>query len=218
MRHIVCLFIIATLAAGCGDNSGPVERPIELNGSDLQIQWAIERNQELACDGAEVAGGGIAGEANLSPFGNVTLAMTAAWDVGARNADPTQAEFSPEGPAGGPFAPIFGPAGHPYQFQFNPASGACGGGPVAVGDLVLTTENGVRIDAVVTGGETHRLDFTMEGDGVEMFAVVRIEGGTGRYQVATGSFVLHTISRFDFGAMQFVLDLVEILPGGTVVF
>jgi hypothetical protein len=218
MTRAACLFIIATFAAACGDSTGPIERPIEMNGSDLQLEWAIERNQELACGGDEVAGGGISGEADLSPFGNVTIGMTAAWDIGARNADPTQAEFSPEGPAGGPFAPIFGPAGHPYQFNFNPASGECGGGPVATGELVLTTEDGAEIRAVVTGGETHRLDFVMEGDGVELFAIVSIVGGSGRYRDATGSLVLHTISRFDFDAMQFVVDLAEVLPGGTVTF
>jgi hypothetical protein len=218
MRRTVSLFLIATFAAACDSSTAPVERPIELIGSDLQIQWAIERSQELACEGEEVAGGAITGEMDLSPFGDVTVEMTAAWDIGARIADPTQAEFSPEGPAGGPFAPIFGPEGYPYQFNFNPASGACGGGPIATGDLVLTTEDGAEIRGLVTGGETHRLDFVMEGDGVELFAIVSIGGGSGRYRNATGSLVLHTISRFDFDAMQFVIDLAEVLPGGTVTF
>lgn len=220
MRNTLCLLLIAAYTTGCGSDSvtGPEERAVELNGSNLQIQWAIDRNQELACGGSEVAGGGISGVADMSPFGSVTLEMTSAWDIGARTADPSQAEFSPQGPAGGPFAPILGPNGHPYQFQFNPMTGECGNGPVATGNLVMTGGDGAQITGVVTGGEIHRLDFVMEGDGIETFAIIGIVGGTGRYQEATGSFVLHTITRFDFAQMQFVLDSAEVLAGGTVAF
>jgi len=58
----------------------------------------------------------------------------------------------------------------------------------------------------------------MPGDGVESFVEVGIDGGTGAFEKASGSFTMHTIIRFDPGQGKFVADLAEILPGGTVKF
>jgi hypothetical protein len=51
---------------------------------------------------------------------------------------------------------------------------------------------------------------------VETFVIVAITGGTGRFADATGSFTMHTIIRFDMRLGAFVIDLAEMLPGGTI--
>lgn len=165
-----------------------------------------------------MAGGEVNGEATFEGIGRLALEMSAAWDIGAANPDPDAAEFEPEGPAGGPFAPVLGQDRYPYQFQANPFTGACEPVVAATGELDLVAEDGDRIFGLVTGGETHRLDFSMEGDGIETFTVIQFNGGTGRFTGATGSFVVHMIVRFDPAQERFVTDLAEVLPGGTIRF
>ena len=68
----------------------------------------------------------------------------------------------------------------------------------------------------MTGGETHRLDVNMQGDGIEAFVEIEFEGGTGDFAGARGSAVLHLITHVDPALMQFVIDEVEVLSGGTI--
>ncbi|MGD2071584.1 MAG: hypothetical protein PVI57_23165, partial [Gemmatimonadota bacterium] len=69
----------------------------------------------------------------------------------------------------------------------------------------------------ITGGEAHRLDFILPGDGVESFLEVTVTGGTGQFASATGSFVAHVIVRF-MPTLRFDITLAEILPGGTLYY
>jgi hypothetical protein len=209
--------ILALLATGCPD-SGPETRALEMSAPDLVLEWGITRDHELACGGDEMAGGALRGEATFAGLGRLSLEGSAAWNIGARIADPSQAEFEPEGPAGGPFAPVLGPGHYPLQFGFDPATGQCGSGVAATGDFGLTDPDGAAVFGRVMGGETHRLDFVEEGDGIETFVVVEFDGGTGRFVGASGSVVLHTIARFDFDQQRFVIDLARVLPGGTLRF
>jgi hypothetical protein len=243
MKPFLIASLLVTLAVGCSEitetvrpdlsleaateatplaaKKGPdsVERPFKLSRSELSLDWGIERDWELACGGDEVAGGESSGFGNFTHLGRTEIHMSAAWDIGARIADPDQAEFTPVSPAaGGPFAPVFGPDDYPYQFEFNPFTGLCEQVVAATGVLLLTAANGDEVHGVVTGGETHRLDFIREGDGIETFAIVSIDGGTGRFADASGSFVVHTITRFDFDRMEFVIDLAEVLPGGKIAY
>lgn len=211
--------------------SNPVERPFKMNRSNLSLDWGIEGAQEVACqialgaatspeDAEEIAGGEISGSANLTHLGLAEVHLSAAWDVGNLLAEP---EFDPVSPAaGGPAAPVLGPDDYPYTFHVNPFEPplppSCETVVTATGELLLTAANGDELHGSVLGGETHRLDFIQEGDGVETFAIIEADGGTGRFADATGSFVVHTITRFDFDAQQFVIDLAEFLPGGTIVY
>jgi hypothetical protein len=61
----------------------------------------------------------------------------------------------------------------------------------------------------------HKLDFIVDGDGVESFAEVAVTGGTGRFAAATGAFVVHTIARIQ-PTLNFAITLAEVLPGGTI--
>jgi hypothetical protein len=218
-----------TLPAKKGGTS--VERPFKLSRSALSLDWGVERDAEVGCqlalglvtdpdDAVHMAGGAISGIGNFTHLGRSTIEMSAAWDIGQANPNPDDAMFSPVGPAGGPFAPVLGPDGYPYDFHVNPFvfPPTCGQLVTATGDLTLTSASGHQVFGAVVGGETHRLDFIQEGDGIETFAIVEIEGGTGRFADASGSFVIHTISRFDFDALEFVIDLAEVLPGGTIAY
>lgn len=243
MKQFIIGLLLVTLAIGCNEIAEPVgpelsleaaneattlaakkgppsvERPFKLSRSELSLDWGIERDWELACGGDEVAGGESSGFGNFTHLGRAKIHVSAAWDIGARIADPSQAEFTPVSPAAaGPFAPVFGPEDHPYQFAFNPFTGECEQAVVATGEVRLTSANGDEVHGVVTGGETHRLDFIREGDGIETFAIISIAGGTGRFADASGSFVVHTITRFDFARMEFVVELTEVLPGGTIAY
>jgi hypothetical protein len=190
-------------------------RPFRMSRSDFALDWAITRDHELLCGGDEIAGGAISGYANFTHLGRTELTITAAWDIG-NQIDPADVRFVPTGPAGGPVAPVLGPDEYPYAFRFDPYTGQCAETVAATGRLLLTAASGDRLHARVVGGETHRLDFVLEGDGIETFAITRIEGGTGRFANATGAFITHTITRFDFATQRFVIDLAEVLPGGTI--
>lgn len=214
----IAILALVLVLTGCKDSGpeAPETRPFQITDHDIALAWVLTRDHELACEAPEMAGGAITGEATFGAIGPFVLEMSVAWDIGARIADPGAAEFEPEGPAGGPFAPVLGETGHPYEFQANPFTGECGAVVSATGELELTAEDGDRIFGVVTGGETHRLDFVAEGDGIENFTIVRVDGGTGTFHGASGSFVVHVITHFSFSEGSFVIDLVEILPGGEI--
>lgn len=237
MKRFCLVSILALLAVSCADSTNPLEvgpdghllgsdelvaqrgkdaaRPLKMSNPDFEPVWAIPRDQELACGGDEIAGGEIEGTANFTHLGRTTLSMTAAWDIG--NLLPS-AEFTPVGPAGGPVAPVLGPDDYPYAFHVNPFTGTCESVVSATGELTLTAANGDMVFGRAVGGETHRLDFVVPGDGTETFAIIEITGGTGRFEGASGEFITHTIVRFDFEAMHFVIDFVEMLPGATIVY
>ena len=217
-RRLLPFVLLAVVAAACAPGEGPQTLDFEMTGHDLELVWAITRDQELPCGGAEMAGGALAGNATFAGLGTMDVDFTAAWDIAARVADPTQAEYEPEGPAGGPFAPVLGTTDYPYDFEYDPFTDTCDPVVSATGDVTFTAADGDELLGVVTGGETHRLDFVVEGDGIETFATVDFAGGTGTFENASGSFTVHTIARFDVTSMAFVIDLAEVLPGGTLTY
>jgi hypothetical protein len=155
----------------------------------------------------------VGGKGNFSHLGQSSVNVSAAWDVG--HLIQTPARYSPVGPAGGPVAPVLGQNDYPYAFNYDPIAKACGQTVSATGKVILTASNGDRLFGDITGGEAHRLDFILNGDGVETFAEVQVSGGTGRFANATGEFVVHTIARI-LPTLRFAITLAEILPGGTV--
>jgi hypothetical protein len=213
----LALFVVIVTGCSSSTDRDPVTVPVELTEASLALDWGVTREQELACGGSEVGGGAVSGTGVFTDIGQLSIELSSVWDIG-NLLDPAEVSFEPQGPAGGPVAPVFGLGEYPYDFQFNPLAGQCGAGVSATGELLLTAQNGDRMFGLITGGETHRLDFVLEGDGIETFATVELDGGTGRFDKATGSFVVHTITRFDLVAGVFVIDLAEVLPGGTIAF
>jgi hypothetical protein len=217
---LVLLFLASIFPHTAQAGNHPVDRPLKMTRGDLQLDWAIDRAHELACGGSEIAGGHSSGQGNFTHLGESMIEVSAAWDIG-NLLDPDDAQFaptSPARPAGGPVAPVLGTGAYPYEFHFNPFTGECGPAVTATGDVTIVAANGDKVFGAITGGETFRLDFVEPGDGVETFATVTITGGTGRLDGATGSFVTHTITRFDADAAKFVIDLAEVLPGGTIAY
>jgi hypothetical protein len=194
---------------------GADARPLKLNHSGLEPVWTVSKDQELACGGTAVAGGLVGGRASFTHLGASWVDVSAAWDVA--NLIATPARYQPVGPAGGPVAPVLGASGYPYAFHHDPETGDCQQTVSATGEVVLTAANGDRLHGSITGGEAHRMDFILPGDGVETFAEVTVTGGTGRFADATGSFVVHTIARIT-PTLRFAITLAEIMPGGTLGF
>jgi hypothetical protein len=193
----------------------PVARPFKMSRSELKLEWGIVAQQEQFCTGNRIAGGSTIGKGNFTHLGLTDIEMSAAWDIDRLISDP---QFVPEGPAGGPVATVLSGSEYPYHFMFNPFTQQCEPAVSATGNLVLTAANGDKLFGKVASGETHRLDFLVEGDGIENFSVIVVVGGTGKFEGATGSFVIHTISRFDPVIGGFVIDLAEVLPGGTIAY
>ena len=201
--------ISAAIVGGAG------ARPLKLNHHGVSLNWGITKAQEEACGAPPVAGAEAGGGANFTHLGITTTAFSAAWDIGHLLTTPAQ--FTPVGPASGPVAPVLGQNAYPYAFKHNPATGGCGGGVSATGKVVITAADGDKVFGDIVGGETHKLDFIVDGDGVEVFAQTVVTGGTGRFANATGSFVLHTIGRLG-SSLKFDITMVEVLPGGTLGF
>jgi hypothetical protein len=199
--------ITAVLAPGAD------ARPLKLNHSGLVPIWTVSKDQELSCGGSAVAGGEVGGGANFTHFGASWVNVSAAWDIG--NLITTPPQYQAVGPAGGPVAPVIGTSGYPYAFHYDPATGSCQQTVSATGNVEVTAANGDRLFGEITGGEAHRLDFILPGDGVETFAEVAVTGGTGRFSDAGGSFVVHTIARIQ-PTLNFAITLAEIMPGGTI--
>lgn len=218
VRTLLPIVLLAFAAASCAPGGGPTSQAFGMSAPNVELVWAITRDQELPCGGAEMAGGALAGSATFTDLGVMDIDFDAAWDIAAAEPNPDLAEFEPEGPAGGPFAPVLGPDEHPYAFEYDPFTDTCAPVVTATGDVTFTADDGDELRGVVTGGETHRLDFVFVGDGIETFATVDFAGGTGRFANASGSFTVHTIARFDATAMAFVMDLVEVLPGGALTY
>jgi hypothetical protein len=192
---------------------GSDARPLTLNHHALALNWGITKSQEQGCGGSAIAGGDLGGSAAFSQLGNSSVSVSAAWDIG--HLITGAARFTPKGPASGPVAPVLGQSAYPYAFHYDPSNGQCHGGYVATGKVVLVAANGDRVTGDITGGETHKLDFIIDGDGVETFATVVVTGGTGRFADATGSFIVHSIARLR-PSLSFALTFAELLPGGTL--
>jgi len=191
-------------------------RPLALNHQDLEVPWAVAGAQEAKCEptGAKITGAMISGKGNFSHLGQTTVSTSLAWDIG-HLLSPGTAKYKPVGPASGPVAPVFGPARYPYAFHYDPIHGVCGNAVTATGKVVLTAANGDQVFGNVVGGETHKLDFIIDGDGGETFAEVTVTGGTGRFEDATGSFTMHAIARLG-PTLTFHVTFAEVLPGGTL--
>ncbi len=219
--HVVATFaLLGLLLVACQTEPAAETRPFEMTDADIQLDWGITIFQEEPCSGDAMAGGEISGTGTFGALGPLSVGMTSAWNIDEL-LDPADVRYEPVSPnAAGPVAPVLGQDDYPHAFQFDPFDDVClepGESVVSAnGDAVFATADGDQLYALVTGGETHRLDFVMEGDGIETFAEVEFAGGTGRFAGATGSFVVHTIFRFDFPTEAFVLELAEVLPGGTV--
>jgi hypothetical protein len=217
VRNLTALATLVFLAlvglVGPAAGASPEPRPFTLSQADLQIGWGVTKAQEIACGAPGIAGGSTVGEAVFAHLGRASVEVSAAWDIDHLISDP---QYHPVGPAGGPVAPVLGPGDYPYAFHFDPKTGQCGSGPTATGQIRITAANGDEVDGRVTGGETFRLDFSFPGDGVETFLEVEITGGTGRFAEASGSFVAHTITRFNPVSGASSVDLAELLPGGTI--
>ena len=215
--------VTGVLLIGCPllDGSGRRTRPFEMTDSDVGLAWAVTIFVEEPCGGPDIAGGELTGEATFTGgLDRAELTMSSAWDVG-NLLDDADKEFEPVSPeVAGPAAPVLGVNDYPHAFEFNPFTGACledGEDPaVATGDITFVASDGSELYGNVVGGETYRLDFVTEGDGIETFNVVEFDGGTDRFSEATGSFTVHSIFRFDHVDEEFVLELVEVLPGGTI--
>jgi hypothetical protein len=192
-----------------------VERPLKMNRANLSLEWGVVADQEQFCIGNRIAGGSTVGMGNFTHLGLTKMEMSAAWDIDRLIDNP---QFVPQGPAGGPVATVLSGNEYPYHFGFNPITQECGTAVVATGELVLTAANGDKVFGEVVSGETHRLDFLAEGDGIENFTIIEIVGGTGRFQDASGSFIIHTIIRLDLAVGGFVFDLAEVLPGGIIAY
>jgi hypothetical protein len=188
-------------------------RPVKLNHHALVPIWTVSKDQELACGGPAVAGGLVGGSGEFTHLGQSGVEVSVAWNVG--NLIQTPARYKPVGPAGGPVAPVLGQNSYPYAFHRNPNTGICSTGFSATGKVVLSAASGDRVFGNVVGGEAHRLDFLINGDGVESFIEVAVTGGTGRFAGAQGSFVVHSIARLT-PTLKFAVTLAEILPGGTL--
>jgi hypothetical protein len=223
---LACLILVS----GCGDDGSDIPalgvesitavlarssdaRPLKLNHQRLTPIWTVSRDQELSCAGVAVAGGQVGGKGNFTQLGESSVDVSAAWNVG--NLIQTTAQYQPVGPAGGPVAPVLGQSEYPYAFSYDPEAGECGQAVEATGKVILTAANGDQVFGDITGGEAHRLDFILNGDGVETFAEVSVTGGTGRFADATGEFVVHTIARM-LPTFRFAITLAEILPGATL--
>jgi hypothetical protein len=193
----------------------PASRAIDMKKTDLQLRWGIIAAQEEACGGGKIAGGEAHGTGNVTHLGRATISVSAAWDI---NRLITSPQFVPVGPAGGPVATVLGRGEYPHAFQANPFSLTCGSSVAATGRVVMTAANGDQVIGEIVGGETHRLDFLLPGDGIETFAHVDIVGGTGRFANARGSIVSHTMSRFFPSFGTFLVVIAELLPGGTVTY
>jgi len=190
-------------------------RSLTLNHHALALNWGITKSQEEGCGGTAIAGGDLGGSAVFSHLGYSSVSVSAAWDIG--HLITGSARFKPQGPASGPVAPVLGQSKYPYNFHYDPANNKCGAGHVATGKVVLVAANGDQVRGDITGGETHKLDFIVDGDGVETFATVTVTDGTGRFAGATGSFVVHSIARLQ-PSLTFAITFAELLPGATLGF
>jgi hypothetical protein len=186
---------------------------LRLNHAELDLLWGVTGGQEQGCGGGKIAGGEVGGHGSFSSLGHSQVSVSAAWDIG--HLLPGPHHFSPVGPASGPVAPVLGHGQYPYAFHFDPASGGCGVGPTATGKLTLVAANGDEVFGEIVGGEAFKLHYIIDGDGVETFAIIDVTGGTGRFDHATGSFVVHDVAQLR-PTGKFGLNLVEVLPGGTL--
>jgi len=116
---------------------------------DFQVEWAVDRDHEVACGGSAIAGGLLTGDAVFSDLGESQVEASAAWNVGNLK---DSAEQQPVGPAGGPVAPVLAPGEYPHAFAFDPRIADCGSGLSATGTVRITVEDGDQIHGTVRAG------------------------------------------------------------------
>jgi hypothetical protein len=208
------LILISATACGSDDTTSP-PGVLELNNQHLEPVWTVSKDQEIGCGGTGVAGGQVGGTGDFSALGESTVDVSAAWDIS--NLIQSTPEFTPVGPASGPVAPVIGQSGYPYAFHYDPETSSCKQNVQATGKVILTAANGDRLYGDITGGEAHKLDFIIDGDGVESFARTTVTGGTGQFAGASGSFTVHLIARM-LPTLKFSITLAEILPGSTLYY
>ena len=222
LRALFALVAVALFAAACqtDETDGPTTRTFEMTDPEVAMTWVVTAPMEEACGAPRVAGGEIEGAADFGDLGRLDVVMSAAWDIGEANPNADESAYDPESPhTGGPFAPVLSGDDYPYAFVASPfPSVECGPSETASGELELASAGGDTIAGAVTGGETHRLDVNIEGDGIETFVEIEFTGGTGAFAGATGSAVLHLITHVDPAEGQFVIDAVGVLEGGTVTY
>ncbi len=224
LRMLVALLAVAMFAAACqaeeGDTNGPTTTTFQMTDPDVAMTWVVTAPMEEACGAPRFAGGEIEGSADFGDLGRLDLVMSAAWDISEANPNADESEYEPESEhTGGPFAPVLSGDDYPYAFVSSPfPSMGCGPSETATGELELSSADGDTIAGVVTGGETHRLDVNIEGDGIETFVEIEFTGGTGAFAGASGSAVLHLITHVDPAEGDFVIDVLGVLEGGTVTY
>ncbi len=173
------------------------ERPLRGTFKDFEPVWVVSHLHERICNGL-VAGAEVQSVGNVSHLGRTQVRASAAWDW----SQPAPGVYSPDGPVTVFSASIV--SAYPHAFCSQPAS--------AAGRVTLVAANGDEVHGVVTGGEVYELAFDHPGDGQEQFMEVRIEGGTGRFDDASGDMVLHSI--FNLVDMEIVVS--NIMPGAKI--
>jgi len=191
-----------------------VERPVRGQTLDAALIWGVSHQAEEFCTagGSSVAGAASVASGHFSQLGDITTYIDAAWDW---SVPVNGAEFTPVGPTTAFSATVLPATGSlPHTFAFDPffvvAADACKETVTATGQVTIIGPNGDLITGQVTGGEVYELDFSAPGDGQEQFLKVDIDGGTGRFVNATGSFVSHSV--FSLTPLPVVLSN-EIIDG-----
>jgi len=150
-------------------------------------------------------------------LGDITSYVNAAWDWG----EVASGDFTPVGPITAFSATVLptptGGLTYPHPFLFDPFAPPinCATTVTATGQVIIIAANGDFVFGQVIGGEVYELGFDTDGDGQESFLEIDVDGGTGRFDGATGSFVSHTI--FDFRSGVPVVVINEIIDG-TIVY
>ena len=165
---------------GQGHGHGRDEQAKPLRGkfADFEPVWVVSHLLEELCDGL-VAGAEVKSAGIVSHLGKSQVRASAAWDWG----QPAAGSFEPDGPVTAFSASII--SDYPHTFCSQPAT--------ATGRVKIVAANGDEVHGKVVGGEVYELAFDEPGDGQEQFMVVRITGGTGRFEDAKGKMVIHSI-------------------------
>ncbi len=173
-------------------------RPLRGPFTDIEFSWFVNHFAEAGCGGGLVAGAEARATGHVTALGRIDAVASAAWDWSVSAAG----VYTPTGPGTGTSATVM--TMYPHAFCSVPV--------LATGSPVLTQVNGDEVHGVVSGGEVYELGFNVPGDGQEQFIEVTIVGGTGRFENATGFFVIHAV--VDIAAGEPLV--IEIMPGGEI--
>jgi len=182
---------------GRGHGPGEQAKPLRGTFADFEPVWVVSHRLEELCNGL-VAGAEVKSAGIVSHLGRSQVRASAAWDWGQLAAG----SFEPDGPVTAFSASII--SEYPHTFCSQPAT--------ATGRVTIVAANGDEVHGVVVGGEVYELAFDQPGDGQEQFMVVRIEGGTGRFEDASGRMVIHSIVNL----VDMELLTSHLMPGATI--